>query len=97
LFVLVGWWLWYKVTYLYYRVSTAKLATPKALFEGPKKAAKALDPSLPRDEDLARYYSRDMAEVLRYTPVATSDPDSFLQLAESSQVPESEGIFCSKC
>jgi hypothetical protein len=32
LFILLGWWLCYKVTYLYYRVSSAPLANPKAFF-----------------------------------------------------------------
>lgn len=48
LFVLLGWWLCFKVTYLYFKVSTAALATPQSLFSHEKKVSKALDPSLPK-------------------------------------------------
>jgi hypothetical protein len=97
LFVLAGWWLWFKVTYLYFVVSTKSLATPKNLFANAKKKNKALDPSLPKNQAVGRYYSQDMAELLRYSPVAVSDPESFLQLGDERNVPESEGIFCKKC
>lgn len=46
---------------------------------------------------VANYYSHDIAELLRYTPVAVADSETFLQLADSKNVMESEGIFCKKC
>ena len=94
--VLLGWWLCFKVTYLYYRVSTAPLATPQSVFTS-DKCALALDPSLPKNMQVANYYSHDIAEVCRYTPVAVSDSETFLQLADYKNVVESEGIFCKKC
>ena len=71
IFILIGFWLCYKVTYLYYRVSTSKLATPKDILKKQtKKAQQALDPSLKIKSDLVQYYGRDMADILRYSPIA---------------------------
>jgi hypothetical protein len=38
-----------------------------------------------------------MAELVRYTPVALADPETFLQLGNSENIPESEGLNCKKC
>jgi hypothetical protein len=36
-----------------------------------------------------------MADILRYSPIAVQDPDTFLQIADS--VHEEEGLICKKC
>lgn len=38
-----------------------------------------------------------MAELLRFSGLSESDPDTFMQLANECNVPASEGLFCKKC
>ena len=76
----LGWFLSFKVTYLYYRVNTSSPGVPSKVLKqnkGSKPEKKPHDEKLTIDEDLAKRYSRDIAEILRYSPIAGADFETF--------------------
>ena len=79
-----GWFLCFKVTYLYYRVSTSSPGVPSEVYnqKNYQKSAKQLKKSdssdlLALDKDLETRYSQDMAQILRYTSLIENDFDTF--------------------
>jgi len=63
---IIGWFFCYRVTYLYYRVTTS---SPGYVEEELRCRTKkqAPNPAIPLDKDLEKKYSRDIAELLRYS------------------------------
>ena len=63
---ILGWFFCYRVTYLYYRVTTS---SPGYAEEEHRLHAKEQTPNhaIPLDKDLENIYSRDIAELLRYS------------------------------
>lgn len=76
----LGWILCFKVTYLYYRVSTTSPGVPsKDLCQAPSTldGQKACGEKLNIDVAVAKRYSTDMAEILRYSQIASADFETF--------------------
>ena len=73
---ILGWFFFYRVTYLYYRVTTS---TPGYANKELKKRQRDQkpNPSLPIDKDLEKTYSRDIAELLRYSQISETDTEIF--------------------
>lgn len=73
----LGWLLCYKVTYLYYRVSTTSPGVPSRDLSRDNNNSSQSNKKLPIDIDVAQRYSTDMAEILRYSSIAASDFETF--------------------
>ena len=92
----LGWILCWKVTYLYYRVSLGNPGTTKDLNNfSMNKPTTEYNHFLPLNRQVIKKYSREMAEIIRYSPVAVHDYDTLDQAI--SLVPLEEGLFCDKC
>jgi len=90
----LGWFLCWKVTYLYYRVALGNPGTTKDLKNLSVKESE-YNYLLPLNKSVVQKYSRQMAELVRYSPVAVHDFDTLDQAL--SLVPREEGLFCLKC
>ena len=92
----LGWFLCFKVTYLYYRVNSTSPGVPsKVLRQTESKAKNTNNAKLPIDQDVAKRYSPDMAEILRYGSIAGQDFETFENAM--GQLDEREGVFCNRC
>lgn len=83
------------MTYLYYRVTTSCPGVPSKDLNQRVQEGVVPNPELPVDKDLVKTYSRDIAEIMRYTQIADNDIEIFENAL--SQLPESEGTVCAKC
>ena len=95
---IIGWLLWLKVTYLYYRVSSTSPGIPKYDLKAKyskMKTKKEIDTNLPLDQTVAKKYSKDIAEVVRYSPIAAQDFEHFQSVLKN--LPAEEKAFCTKC
>ena len=63
---ILGWFFCYRVTYLYYRVTTS---SPGYVEEELRLRTKEQtpNPAIPLNKDLETKYSKDIAELLRYS------------------------------
>jgi len=96
LWQLIGWSLCFKVTYLYYRVSNSSPGVPiQVLKQNDSSRQKKDDDCLAVNADIARIYSEDIAEILRYSSIATNDLEKYVKVL--SALPHSENAFCQKC
>lgn len=92
----IGWFFFYRVTYLYYRVTSSSPGIPsKDLNQRVKEGEVVPNPDLPVDQDLVKTYSKDMGELKRYTQIADNDIEIFENAL--SQLPEEERTVCTKC
>jgi len=83
---IIGWILCFKVTYLYYRVNTSSPGAPNQIPRleekassraGSRSVSRKLDDKLPVNGEITSTYSADIAEILRYSSIATSDFETF--------------------